>query len=431
MDQTGPLSFEQEWLWLLDSATPGLTAYNVPRALRVRGSLDLAALERALTHVVERQAALRTTFRPGPRGAPVQVVAPAAPVRVAVEDLSEVPDAERADALRARLAEISRRKLDLARDSLLEATLLRTGPDDHVLSLLTHHIVSDGGSREVLFRELAVPRLVGTLNHQKVRESLIRELEARGFTVERHAFSGRPARALLGVPKQISGINLIAYRSQAEATLQGVKTWLVAHYDSKGQPISMALRLVGFCSLALGLVGLLLLPIVALALLLTGLVIASLNRVTNDSPGALDNATALVTVFHIDRSRGAAVAQTLLGPDWAGIVGSDRFAAYRWLAPTQRQVCWAHLKRDFQKLVDWGAGPRPVGVRLLAIHAEIFEQWHRFRAGEIACRGQLHPLADATAEQVNDQGHCSGEAEQQPGRAPGREPVANLAVHPA
>ncbi|MGQ0703706.1 MAG: amino acid adenylation domain-containing protein, partial [Gemmatimonadales bacterium] len=155
MDHTGPLSFEQEWLWLLDSATPGLVAYNVPRALRVRGPLDIAALERALTHVVERQAALRTTFRTGPRGEPVQVVVPAAPVPVAVEDLSGVPETERADALRARLGQLARRKLDLARDPLLSATLLRLGPDQHVLSLLTHHIVSDGGSREILFRELA------------------------------------------------------------------------------------------------------------------------------------------------------------------------------------------------------------------------------------------------------------------------------------
>ena len=92
--------------------------------------------------------------------------------------------------------------------------------------------------------------------------------------------------------------------------------------------------------------------------------------------------TALVTVFHVDRSRGSQVVRALLGPDWTGIVGSDRFAAYRWLPSEQRQVCWAHLRRDFQKLVDWGAGPRPVGERLLACQVQVFEVWHRFRAGE-------------------------------------------------
>jgi transposase len=93
--------------------------------------------------------------------------------------------------------------------------------------------------------------------------------------------------------------------------------------------------------------------------------------------------TALVTVFHIDPSRGGQVVRSLLGPAWAGIVGSDRFAAYRGLALPQRQICWAHLKRDFQKLVDWGPGPRPAGERLLACHAQVFELWHRFRAGEL------------------------------------------------
>ena len=93
--------------------------------------------------------------------------------------------------------------------------------------------------------------------------------------------------------------------------------------------------------------------------------------------------TALVTVFHIDPSRGGRVVRALLGATWAGVVSSDRFSAYRWLAAETRQVCWAHLKRDFQQLVDWGPGPRPVGARLLALHDHVFELWHRYRAGEL------------------------------------------------
>jgi transposase len=93
--------------------------------------------------------------------------------------------------------------------------------------------------------------------------------------------------------------------------------------------------------------------------------------------------TAPLTVFHIDPSRGSQVVRALLGPDWGGIVGSDRFSAYRWLGVDWRQVCWAHLRRDFQKRGDWGPGPRPVGERLLACHAQVFELWHRFRANEL------------------------------------------------
>ena len=152
----------------------------------------------------------------------------------------------------------------------------------------------------VLFRELAVPRLVGTPNHRQVREVLKRELAARGFVVEEHAFTGRPARALLGTPRSVDGVNLIA-RPVGPSAHQPI--WLVAHYDSKGQPISMAVRLLGFGALLIGLTGLLFAPplpfVPALAAIALGggAAIALLNRVTDNSPGAVDNATALVTVF--------------------------------------------------------------------------------------------------------------------------------------
>ena len=108
--------------------------------------------------------------------------------------------------------------------------------------------------------------------------------------------------------------------------------------------------------------------------------------------------TATLTIFHIDPSRGGKVAQALLGAAWAGIVGSDRGTMYGWLPAARRQVCWAHLKRDFQKLVDWGAGARPIGQRLLAIEAQVFAAWHRFRRGEIDRSALQHLLAPLQAE---------------------------------
>lgn len=108
--------------------------------------------------------------------------------------------------------------------------------------------------------------------------------------------------------------------------------------------------------------------------------------------------TATLTVFHIDPSRGGKVAQALLGAAWAGIVGSDRGTMYNWLAAERRQVCWAHLKRDFQKLVDWGPGARPIGQRLLAIEARVFAEWHRFRRAEIDRPAFLQLLVPLQAE---------------------------------
>ena len=178
-----------------------------------------------------------------------------------------------------------------------------------------------------LFRELAVPRLVGTVNHQKVREILKRELAVRGFAVEERAFSGRPARALLGTPKLVSGINLIAQRAVRPSGHPAV--WLVAHYDSKGQPISMALRLIGFGVLAVGVLALLAALIPALVLLAVALIIVSQNRVTDDSPGALDNATALIAIFMTLDQLPDASSVGVIFPDAEeyGLVGARALAA--------------------------------------------------------------------------------------------------------
>lgn len=108
--------------------------------------------------------------------------------------------------------------------------------------------------------------------------------------------------------------------------------------------------------------------------------------------------TAALTVFHIDPSRGGQVARQLLGAAWRGVVGTDRGTMYSWLPAEQRQVCWAHLKRDFQKLVDWGPGARPTGQRLLTIEAQVFAVWHRFSAGEIDRSTLLRLLAPLQVE---------------------------------
>jgi hypothetical protein len=151
--------------------------------------------------------------------------------------------------------------------------------------------VTDYGA---LLRELAVPRLVGTPNHRRVREILKRELVARGLAVEEQAFDGTPSRVLLGTPPLVQGVNLIARRRGTTP-----RVWLVAHYDSKGQPISMAVRLAGALALVLGAAGLLVTLAPALALLLAGGIVLSRNRVTDASPGAVDNASALVAALMV------------------------------------------------------------------------------------------------------------------------------------
>jgi len=148
-----PVTFAQEVLWLLDRATPGLTAYNTPVARRIRGALDVAALERALDGLVARHETLRTVFAARGDGA-VQVVRPASRVALAVHDVRGAPAAERESAAIAALRKETDTPFDLANEPGFRAALARLGDEDHILLLLTHHIVSDAWSYGVMIREL-------------------------------------------------------------------------------------------------------------------------------------------------------------------------------------------------------------------------------------------------------------------------------------
>ncbi|HEY6321221.1 MAG TPA: condensation domain-containing protein, partial [Thermoanaerobaculia bacterium] len=148
------LSFAQERLWFLDQLEPATAAYNLPAALALSGDLDVAALAAGLAAIARRHETLRTTFA-GAAGQPRARIAPPGPVPLPLVDLGALPPAARSGAAAARLRGEAARPFDLASGPLLRASLLRLGPDDHVLTLTLHHIVSDGWSFEVMANELA------------------------------------------------------------------------------------------------------------------------------------------------------------------------------------------------------------------------------------------------------------------------------------
>ncbi|PTL75058.1 non-ribosomal peptide synthetase [Vitiosangium sp. GDMCC 1.1324] len=156
MQGTGvlPLSFAQQRLWFIAQLDPGGFAYNLPYVTRLKGSLDVAVLERSLAEVVRRHEALRTTFILL-NGQPVQRIAPELALAVKVESLEELPDEERSGVVQRRLQEEMQRPFDLEKGPLLRMLLLRVSADEHVLMLVMHHIVCDGWSMGVLVRELA------------------------------------------------------------------------------------------------------------------------------------------------------------------------------------------------------------------------------------------------------------------------------------
>ena len=90
--------------------------------------------------------------------------------------------------------------------------------------------------------------------------------------------------------------------------------------------------------------------------------------------------TTLITVFTIAASRGRGVIHGLLGEDFGGRLVSDRYAAYNWLPPEQRQVCWAHLRRDFLALLNYGPSAAQLGLALLDLTDRIFDAWYQARA---------------------------------------------------
>ena len=153
-DTVLPLSFAQQRLWFLDQMEPGSSFYNIPAAVRLRGALNIEALERTLSEVVRRHEVLRTHFI-SIDGEPVQVIEPARPIKLEVLDLSDLDEAERTAETQRLVAEESARAFDLTTGPLLRMSLIRLGAEEHVALVMMHHIVSDGWSIGVLVREVA------------------------------------------------------------------------------------------------------------------------------------------------------------------------------------------------------------------------------------------------------------------------------------
>jgi amino acid adenylation domain-containing protein len=149
-----PLSFNQGILWIMDQLQPGETAYNVPRASRVKGDLRLDVLQKTVDALVVRHEVIRTTYREV-AGTPSQVVNPPSSVPVRFTDLTALaPDVREVEGDHLLVA-ASRYAFDLANDLMLRVDVIKMGPQDHILLLLTHHICSDGWSKAVLFREFS------------------------------------------------------------------------------------------------------------------------------------------------------------------------------------------------------------------------------------------------------------------------------------
>ncbi|NIV00718.1 MAG: condensation protein [Phycisphaerae bacterium] len=164
-------SFLQEGLWFLDQLHPGKATYNVPGATRLKGRLDIRALEKALCEIVRRHESLRTTFEQK-NGKPHQVISSPESRHLRVIDLEDRAQVEREAEALCLATEEAQTPFNLARGPLFRFFLIRLQEEEHILVLNMHHIVTDGWSMGVFTRELVALYEAFTKGHASPLQEL-------------------------------------------------------------------------------------------------------------------------------------------------------------------------------------------------------------------------------------------------------------------
>lgn len=149
-----PLSYAQERLWFIDQLDPESSAYNLSFAIRMKGLLDSVVLERCLNEIVARHQILRSSF-PSIEGRPKQKVAPAFFLSLKlINNLQDEPEDSRESKASRIIANEIKRPFNLSDGPLIRAALVKLSEHDHILSIVMHHIILDGWSEGIFYREL-------------------------------------------------------------------------------------------------------------------------------------------------------------------------------------------------------------------------------------------------------------------------------------
>ena len=208
MNQLRPASFAQQRLWFLEQLEPGNAAYNLASAFRIRGTLDIDALARALQTIVQRHDSLRTTFTAVDGQVMALISAAPEPAGLPLVSLDHLAEDQKEEHALLLAAEEGQRRFDLSAGPLIRTRLLRMSPTEHLLVLATHHIVMDGWSIGVLLKEMAgfydafhsnrtpeIPALpiqyADFASWQ--RESFVGEIPARQLEYWKRTLGGAPA----------------------------------------------------------------------------------------------------------------------------------------------------------------------------------------------------------------------------------------------
>ncbi|PLZ94152.1 non-ribosomal peptide synthetase, partial [Fischerella thermalis] len=147
------LSLVQERLWLLYQLQPDIPLFNDSILIHVTGKLDSIALEKSFNEIIKRHEILRTTFKIVDTQ-PIQIIAPTITLKLLILDLQELSKPEQEELVKQIITEQSSKTFDLTQELLLRCKLIRLKQQEHIILLTMHHIICDGLSRQIFYREL-------------------------------------------------------------------------------------------------------------------------------------------------------------------------------------------------------------------------------------------------------------------------------------
>ena len=149
-----PLGYAQERLWFMSQLLPDSPVYNNPVAVRLSGPLNVTSLEQALNEIMRRHEALRTNFR-ALDGQSLQYIVPSLSITLPASDIADLPGARREAEAQRLVTEQIKTRFSLEHGPLVRAKLIKLEAEEHILVVTMHHIISDGWSKDIFFRELS------------------------------------------------------------------------------------------------------------------------------------------------------------------------------------------------------------------------------------------------------------------------------------
>ncbi|KIO47866.1 condensation domain-containing protein, partial [Nitrosospira sp. NpAV] len=153
---TPPLvSYAQQRHWFLWQLEPSSTAYHLSGALSLTGRLDIEALRSSFDALVMRHESLRTVFRANDQGMAEQIIGAEQKLDIPVIDLCDLPPAQRAVRAHEEVKGINATPFDLTQGPLLRVALIKAAPEEHLLVVVMHHIVTDDWSKRIIIDEFA------------------------------------------------------------------------------------------------------------------------------------------------------------------------------------------------------------------------------------------------------------------------------------